>query len=63
MVKNYKDSNLEEVLEYNFAAVENVFGESVIMDLIPGGRNIPVTSFNKDDFVEAKWEYELNKSI
>jgi E3 ubiquitin-protein ligase HACE1 len=65
--KNLKwvlDNDIDEVhLELTFSVVEEVFGKSQVIDLIPHGDQIPVTENNKRDYVQLMTEYLLTKGI
>ncbi|KAF4746057.1 hypothetical protein FOZ62_002276, partial [Perkinsus olseni] len=39
------------------------FGERIIVDLVPDGRNIPVTNANRYEYVERIIDWKLNESI
>ena len=41
-----------DVLE-NFSVTRQLFGKSIEVELVPGGKDIPVTDNNKDKYVEA----------
>lgn len=46
------DNSVEDVIFEHFAVEDEVFGEKVIIDLKPGGRDIEVTDENKKEYVE-----------
>ena len=42
------------MLEESFSVTEDRFGELVIVELKPGGADVPVTEVNKEEYVEPK---------
>ena len=46
------DNDIDDVLELTFSTEDEVFGETVTIDLKPNGRNIEVTNENKKEYVE-----------
>eukprot|EP01027_Heterolobosea_sp_BB2_P014971 GEZU01021466.1.p1 GENE.GEZU01021466.1~~GEZU01021466.1.p1 ORF type:complete len:411 (-),score=114.80 GEZU01021466.1:175-1338(-) len=60
-LKNY-DGNVEE-LALNFTIVDNEFGESIEHELIPDGRNIPVTNENRLSYIHRVAHFRLNTQI
>lgn len=60
-LKNYS-GNVEE-LSLNFTVVNNDFGESQVVELKPGGRDIPVTNSNRISYIHLVADYRLNKQI
>jgi len=50
-------------LELTFSTEANDLGKHEIIDLIPNGRNIPVTNANKEEFVTLITEYKMTKAI
>lgn len=59
-----KDSkcNVHE-LELNFAVDLNEFGQTKLVELKPGGKDIPVTNDNKIEYIHLLADYKLNKQI
>lgn len=55
----YDGDDLEEALQQTFSVVE---GDEVV-DLLYDGRNTPVTSYNKNNYVELRADYELNRAV
>ena len=51
------------MLQLTFSVTEEIFGSTEIVDLIQDGRNIPVNIYNKNDYVELRWKYEMNASV
>lgn len=60
-LKNYS-GNVEE-LSLNFTVVNNDLGESQVVELKPGGRDIPVTTSNRISYIHLVADYRLNKQI
>ncbi|XP_068726665.1 ubiquitin-protein ligase E3C-like [Montipora capricornis] len=60
-LKNYR-GNVEE-LSLNFTVVNNDLGESQVVELKPGGRDIPVTNSNRISYIHLVADYRLNKQI
>lgn len=50
-------------LSLDFSVTENINGEVVVIDLVPNGRNIPVTDANKFEYLERKFKYTLFESV
>lgn len=48
---DYRD-NSAEGLEMTFSTDDVRFGEVVTVDLKPGGRDIPVTDENKEEYIQ-----------
>jgi E3 ubiquitin-protein ligase HERC4 len=44
---NYNELDFEEVFCLNFEITRNVFDQQKVYELIPGGKNIPVTLKNR----------------
>ncbi|GES88691.1 HECT-domain-containing protein [Rhizophagus clarus] len=61
-LKNYK-GNVESDLSLNFTVVDNEFGESRTIELIPGGSDIPVTNENRIRYIYMMAHYRLNRQI
>ena len=47
-----RDNDITDVLEESFSVTEDRFGELVIVELKPGGADVPVTELNKEEYVE-----------
>lgn len=45
-------NDIEGIIELTFSIDDEQFGERRTIDLIPNGRNIPVTNENKKQYVE-----------
>lgn len=52
-----------ESLDLDFSVTEVVNDEVVVVDLIPNGRNIPVTDENKHEYLERRFRYTLFESV
>ncbi|OAL27155.1 hypothetical protein AYO22_03786 [Fonsecaea multimorphosa] len=57
------ENDITDVITEDFSVVEEQFGEEKIVDLIPDGRNIPVTEENKREYVNAQVRYRLTTSV
>ena len=57
------ENDITEVISEDFSVIEEQFGESKVVDLIPNGRNIPVTEENKREYVNAQVRYRLTTSV
>ncbi|XP_001510756.1 ubiquitin-protein ligase E3C [Ornithorhynchus anatinus] len=60
-LKSYED-DVEE-LGLNFTVVNNDLGEAQVVELKPGGKDIPVTSANRIAYIHLVADYRLNKQI
>lgn len=57
------ENDITDILYETFSVEEDRFGEKIIIDLIPGGRDIDVDNENKQKFVELKTEWIISKPI
>ncbi|WBW74340.1 HECT-type ubiquitin-protein ligase E3 Ptr1 [Schizosaccharomyces osmophilus] len=57
------NNDITDIITEEFAVEKDVFGEKTIVDLIPNGRNIPVTELNKHDYVNRMVDYKLVESV
>ncbi|KAJ1919240.1 E3 ubiquitin-protein ligase tom1 [Mycoemilia scoparia] len=57
------ENDITDVVEETFGVEVDDFGSVNIIDLIPNGRNIPVTEENKKDYVRLVTEQRLTASI
>lgn len=57
------DNDITDILTEDFSVESDDYGEHKIIDLVPNGRNIPVTEENKQDYVRLVVEYRLQKSV
>ena len=64
--------NLTTILQYNLADIgldltfsiqDNSFGRHQVIDLIPNGRNIPVTEENKEEYVRKVCQHRMTTAI
>ncbi|CAB3998537.1 ubiquitin- ligase E3C isoform X2 [Paramuricea clavata] len=58
-----KDCPDVEDLALNFTVVNNNLGESEVVELKPGGRDIVVTNQNRIEYIHLMADYRLNKQI
>ncbi|KAL1964283.1 hypothetical protein VTN77DRAFT_7103 [Rasamsonia byssochlamydoides] len=57
------ENDIEGVVELTFSVDDEKFGERQTIDLIPDGRNIPVTNENKHKYVELVTEWKIQKRV
>ncbi|KAG7869242.1 hypothetical protein KL918_000787 [Ogataea parapolymorpha] len=57
------ENDITDVIYETFSIEEDRFGEKVIIDLKPNGRNIEVTNENKREYVELKTEWIISKPV
>lgn len=57
------ENDITDILYETFSVEEDRFGEKVVIDLKPNGRNIEVTNENKREFVELKTEWIISKPV
>ncbi|EHY57695.1 E3 ubiquitin-protein ligase tom1 [Exophiala dermatitidis] len=57
------ENDITDVITEDFSVIEEQFGEEKVVDLIPNGRNIPVTEENKREYVHAQVRYRLTTSV
>ena len=58
------EHNLEDIgLELTFSVEDHSFGRSQTIDLIPGGRKIPVTEDSKQRYVELVCQHRMTTAI
>ncbi|KAL1955975.1 hypothetical protein VTO42DRAFT_7875 [Malbranchea cinnamomea] len=57
------NNDIEGVFELTFSVDDEQFGETKTIDLIPNGRNIPVTNENKKQYVELVTEWKIQKRV
>lgn len=57
------ENDITDIITENFAIETDAFGEKQVIDLIPDGRNIPVTQENKEEYVQRVVEYRLVESV
>ncbi|KAG7664643.1 TOM1 [[Candida] subhashii] len=57
------ENDITDVITEDFSVESDDYGEHKIIDLIPNGRNIPVTEENKQEYVRKVVEYKLQTSV
>lgn len=57
------ENDITDVITEDFSVETNDYGETKVVDLIPNGRNIPVTELNKHEYVRLVVEYRLQTSV
>jgi E3 ubiquitin-protein ligase HUWE1 len=57
------ENNIDDIITETFSTTSNMFGTEEIIDLVPEGRNIPVTEENKHEYVKLVVEYRLLTSV
>lgn len=57
------ENDITDILTENFAVETDAFGETQVIDLVPNGRNIPVTQENKEEYVQRVVDYRLTGSV
>eukprot|EP00916_Digyalum_oweni_P018571 GHVL01031084.1.p1 GENE.GHVL01031084.1~~GHVL01031084.1.p1 ORF type:complete len:415 (+),score=40.77 GHVL01031084.1:378-1622(+) len=58
-----RHNKIEDILFETFSVTEERFGETMIIDLKPNGRNINVTDTNKEEFIKLTSYYQIYDSI
>lgn len=63
-LKQILEYSLEDLgLELTFSAESQTFGKHQVVDLIPNGRNIPVTDLNKIDYIRLISHHVMTSAI
>jgi len=57
------ENNIQDIIQETFSVEVDQFGARDTIDLIPGGRLIPVTNENKQDYVRRVVEHRLLHSV
>ncbi|KAF2461315.1 hypothetical protein BDY21DRAFT_331779 [Lineolata rhizophorae] len=57
------ENDITDVLDLTFSTDDERFGETVTIDLKPGGRDIPVTNENKREYVDLITEWRIQKRV
>ncbi|KAF2155560.1 putative E3 ubiquitin-protein ligase hula [Myriangium duriaei CBS 260.36] len=57
------DHDITDAIYETFSVEDEVFGEKVVIDLKPGGRDIEVTNDNKKEWVELVTEWRIQKRV
>ncbi|KNE55578.1 hypothetical protein AMAG_01469 [Allomyces macrogynus ATCC 38327] len=57
------ENDITDVFYETMSTEDHRFGEVVTIDLVPGGRDIPVTEKNKKEYVDKITEWRIVKSV
>lgn len=57
------ENDITDIITESFSIETDAFGEKETIDLIPDGRNIPVTQENKEEYIQRVVEYRLVESV
>lgn len=57
------ENDITDIITEDFSVETDDYGEHKIIDLVPDGRNIPVTEANKQEYVRLVVEYRLQTSV
>lgn len=57
------ENDITDVITEDFSVEIDDYGEKKVIDLIPGGRDIPVTEENKKEYVQKVVDYRLMTSV
>jgi len=57
------DNDITDIITETFSVEDDEFGVTNVVDLIPNGRDIPVTDENKHDYVRLVVEHKLLASV
>lgn len=57
------ENDITGILDYTMSAEYDEFGKTTVTDLMPNGRDIPVTEENKAEYVRLVTEVRMTKSI
>jgi E3 ubiquitin-protein ligase HUWE1 len=57
------DNDIDGIIDLTFSVERDEFGVTEVVDLIPNGRNIPVTNENKHDYVRRIADQRLSIEI
>lgn len=57
------ENSIDGILDLTFSTEDDRFGETVTLDLKPGGRDLEVTDQNKSEYVELVTEWRIQKRI
>ncbi|KAF6829938.1 E3 ubiquitin-protein ligase huwe1 [Colletotrichum plurivorum] len=57
------DNDITDIITETFSVEDDEFGVTRTIDLLPGGRDIPVTEENKHDYVRLVVEHKLLSSV
>ncbi|XP_055912225.1 probable E3 ubiquitin-protein ligase HERC4 isoform X2 [Eupeodes corollae] len=62
-ILDYQEDDLEKVFDLTFEITRDIFGESKVELLKPGGDKISVNQQNKKEFVDLYVDFVFNKSV
>ncbi|KAK6336005.1 hypothetical protein TWF730_003379 [Orbilia blumenaviensis] len=57
------ENDITDILDLTFSTEDNRFGETVTIDLKPGGRDIEVTNENKKEYIDLITEWRISKRV
>ncbi|KAJ5779315.1 hypothetical protein N7457_007035 [Penicillium paradoxum] len=57
------ENDITDIITETFSIETDDFGEKQVIDLKPGGQDIPVTQENKEEYVQRVVEYRLVESV
>ena len=60
---NYAGDDLQDLLSCSFAVEVDTYGSKSLVELKPGGANIPVTQENKMEYVKLYIDWLFEKSV
>ncbi|XP_070545224.1 probable E3 ubiquitin-protein ligase HERC4 isoform X2 [Ptychodera flava] len=60
---DYEDDDFEETFGLTFTFGRDSFGELEVVELMPDGKNVSVTNENRNEYVNAYVDFQLNKSV
>uniref|UniRef100_A0A8C2BQY9 HECT and RLD domain containing E3 ubiquitin protein ligase 4 n=1 Tax=Cyprinus carpio TaxID=7962 RepID=A0A8C2BQY9_CYPCA len=60
---DYTEDDLEEAFCLNFTIIEESFGTTEVLELVPNGTDISVNKSNRQEFVNAYVDYIFNTSV
>lgn len=58
-----RDNDITDIITETFSVEDEEFGVAKVVDLIPNGRDIPVTEDNKQEYIRLVVDYKLITSI
>ena len=62
-ILNYQNDDISEVMGLTFIVEYDSWGAKVTEELLPGGKDIPVTQENKQEYVDLFVDFMMNASI
>lgn len=57
------ENDITDIITETFSIETDDYGEQKVIDLVPNGREIPVTEANKQEYVQCVVDYRLVKSV